>query len=110
MYKTGNLSRWIRMLHFLAVFVLVLGNLVSAQGSEQSSWLITPNEAALAPADALEDIKSRSLNEAGPNIDVVKPQDGEDAGSPAEILVRFLPRAATIDLTSLKVTLLKFIS
>lgn len=29
--------------------------------------------------------------------------------SPAEILIRFLPKSVTIDLSSLKVTLLKFI-
>jgi len=98
------------MFQLVTVFVFFSVNLAYPQGSQDLSWLITPDEAALAPANPREDIQTRNLNDGGPSIDVVKPQDGDNAGSPAEILVRFLPRTATIDLTSLKVTLLKFIS
>lgn len=45
-----------------------------------------------------------------PVVEVVKPEDGGVLSGPAEILVRFLPKTVAIDLTSLKVTLLKFIS
>jgi hypothetical protein len=76
---------------------------------EDQSWLITPDEAALAPAED-DGIRSRGLSDAGPGIEIVKPEEGAVIPGAAEILIRFLPKTVTIDLTSLKITLLKFIS
>lgn len=95
----------------VAVLAFVLGivypsGICAATG--EHDWLISPEEAALAPTED-DGIRSRSLSDAGPEIDIVKPSEGEVVPSPAEILIRFLPKTVTIDLTSLKVTLLKFI-
>ena len=73
-------------------------------------WLITPEEAAMAPAAEKSLIQSRGLSESGPAIEVVKPTDGGEAPSPLEILIRFAARTETVDLSSLKVSLLKFIT
>ena len=54
-------------------------------------------------------IRTRALSDAGPGIEIIKPQEGAVIPSPAEILIRFLPKTVTIDLTTVKVTLLKFI-
>lgn len=80
-----------------------------AFAKEEQSWLISPDEAALAPAQD-DGIRSRGLSDAGPGIEIVKPEEGAVIPGAAEILIRFLPKNVTIDLTSLKVTLLKFIS
>src|SRR5262245_38541761 len=76
---------------------------------EDRAWLITPEEAALDPSTD-QDIQARGLSDDGPRIEIVKPKQGELVPSPAEILIQFVPRRVTIDLTSLKVTQLKFIS
>ena len=94
---------------FVGVVVLTLACPGGSLAIGSPSWLISPEEAALAPAED-DGIRSRSLSDAGPGIDIVKPVEGEIVPSPAEIFIRFLPKTVTIDLTSLKVTLLKFIS
>jgi len=92
------------LLGFLLTAVLCL----DAAFAKETPWLITPEEAALAPAEE-DGIRTRGLSDAGPGVEVVKPAEGEILTGAAEILVRFLPKTITIDLTSLKVTLLKFI-
>jgi hypothetical protein len=88
--------------------LVVLGGIGQSFAASPDSWLITPDEAVLAPA--IDDgIRSRALNDAGPGIEIVKPAEGEIVPSPAEILIRFLPKTVAVDLSSLKVTLLKFI-
>ena len=64
--------------------------------TEGGSWLITPDQAALAPAQDA-DIQARGLSDAGPRIEILKPKQGELVSSPAEILVQFLPKTETID-------------
>lgn len=92
----------------IVLLQLALGGLSQSFGASSDNWLITPDEAALAPA-VDDGIRPRGLNDAGPGIEIVRPQEGEIVPTPAEILIRFLPKTATIDLSSLKVTLLKFI-
>jgi hypothetical protein len=112
------MASWYSLQMSLQVFTrgrLVIGlGLILLSGIGQSfaaspdDWLITPDEAALAPA--MDDgIRPRGLSDAGPGIEVVRPKEGEIVPTPAEILIRFLPKTVTIDLSSLKVTLLKFI-
>ncbi len=101
------------MVLYMKVLLIVLLQTALAGISQSSaasieSWLITPDEAAAAPAQD-DGIRSRGLTDAGPGIEVVRPKEGEIVPSPAEILIRFLPKSVTIDLSSLKVTLLKFI-
>lgn len=81
----------------------------------QEFWLVTREEAAMPPAPE-EQVAPRGLFEAGreepdtgPLIDVLKPLIGKVQSAPLEILVRFEPRTAPVDLSSLKVTLMKFI-
>lgn len=99
--------------YYMKVLLIVLLQTALAGISQSSaasieSWLITPDEAALAPAQD-DGIRSRALSDAGPGIEIVRPTEGAIVPSPAEILIRFLPKSVTIDLSSLKVTLLKFI-
>lgn len=92
----------------IVLLQLALGGLSQSCGASSDNWLITPDEAALAPA-VDDGIHPRGLNDAGPGIEIVRPTEGAIVPSPAEILIRFLPKSVTIDLSSLKVTLLKFI-
>ena len=76
-------------------------------------WLILPEEAAMAPAPEpgpgiLE--AGREDISAGPAIEVVEPLNGGRLPMPIQVLVRFAPRSEPVDLASLKVTLIKFIS
>lgn len=77
------------------------------QGTDD--WLITPEEAAMAAPEAPM-IQSRGFADSGPAIEIVKPVDGSAAPSPVEIVVRFGPRAEAVDVSSLKVVLLKIIA
>jgi hypothetical protein len=73
-------------------------------------WLISPEEAAFAPAPEETLIRSRGLTGKGPRIDVLKPLEDEPAQSPLEIQVRFHPNPAAVNPDSVKVQLVKFIS
>lgn len=98
-------SGWLWAVGFALV---VLGGIGRSFAASPDSWLISPDEARLAPAPD-DEIRSRGLHDAGPGIEIVRPTEGEIVPSPAEILIRFRPKTTAIDLTSLKVTLLKFI-
>jgi len=79
-------------------------------------WLITPEEAAMEPAfesgppggGAID--AGREDISAGPQIEVLKPLDGGHVPSPVEVAVRFVPRLGPVDLASLKVSIVKFIT
>jgi hypothetical protein len=73
-------------------------------------WLISPEEAAFAPAPEESRIRSRGLNDKGPKIDVLKPVEDTPQQSPLEILIRFYPNPAAVNPASVKVQLVKFIS
>lgn len=73
-------------------------------------WLISPEEAAFAPATEDNLIRSRGLNNKGPRIDVLKPAEDIPQHSPLEIQVRFYPNPATVNPDSVKVQLVKFIA
>ena len=80
------------------------------------SWLITPKEAAMAPAapDVLErgrkfDVGREGL-EAGPFIEVIKPASDQVVAVPVEVLVVFTTKGAPIDFQTLKVSVVKFFS
>lgn len=73
-------------------------------------WLISPEEAASAPAPAESLIRSRGLNSKGPRIEVLKPSEEEPQRSPLAIQVRFHPNPTAVNPDSVKVQLVKFIS
>lgn len=73
-------------------------------------WLISPEEAAAAPAPEESLIRSRGLTSKGPRIDVLKPVEDEPQRSPLEIQVRFHPNPTAVNPDSIKVQLVKFIS
>ena len=90
------------------LFTLASGSLAADQDGR---WLITPEEAALPPAPPDQrggpfDV-GREPPDTGPLIEVVKPLLGSPVAAPLEILVRFVPRSAPVDLPSLKVTVVK---
>lgn len=76
-------------------------------------WLITPQEAALAPAlEASQDgtIPIEAESELGPKIVIVKPANGGSAPPPVEVDIQFIPKLSPIDLASLKVSVVKLIN
>jgi hypothetical protein len=79
---------------------------------QAADWLITPEEAALDSAPqagrGILEIGRDDLS-IGPVIDVVEPANGGRAPLPIQVVIHFSPRLVPIDLTSLKVTLVKFI-
>lgn len=91
----------------IGLALTLLSGIGPSFAASSDNRLITPDEAALAPA-VDDGIPPRGLSDAGPGIEVVRPQEGEIAPNPAEILIRFLSNTVNIDLSSLKVTLLKF--
>jgi len=81
--------------------------------SSPDGWLITPQEAALAPraeapGGAPLDVGRQESN-LGPTIEILKPNAGGKASGPVEIQINFVPKTGPVDVTSLKVTVVKFI-
>lgn len=113
-----DVSKWRKNLWF--AWVLVVSLLLcpfSAAAKSQEDWLITPEEAAMAPAADANGISKGGLTEigredinTGPQIEILKPADGGRAPSPVEVAVRFIPRLDLVDLASLKVSIVKFIT
>ncbi len=102
----------------LLASILFLGGgpLDKVWASGPELWLITPEEAAMAnaPPEVLErgrlfDIGREGLD-TGPLISVLKPSLEEALSPPIEVAVKFAARHAPIDLSSLKVTVVKFFS
>jgi hypothetical protein len=88
-----------------------------AAGPTEGVWLITPEEAAMAP-EAAGQITTRGLlpfdaareaPDTGPLIEVLKPQDGKVLSPPLEVSVKFAPRNAPVDVSSLKVQVVKLV-
>lgn len=99
----------------LAVSGVVL--IMSVSGVYADRWLITPEEAAMAPADQTDPLEglthfeiAREDMDVGPVIEVEKPKIGVPQRSPVEIVVKFVPRSHPIDLSTLEVELVKFIN
>lgn len=88
----------------------------AAAAGQEGMWLVTPEEAALAPTPLDKrgpqgggqlDV-GREPPDTGPVIEVLRPLLGAPVSIPLEISVKFVPRGgAPVDLTSLKVTLMK---
>lgn len=80
--------------------------------NDKGIWLITPEEAAMAPA---KEIPGRDLTQMGaesslgPDIEVRKPPNGSSTPSPVEVDVKFTPKMSPVDPTSLKVSVIKWI-
>lgn len=103
----------------MAVFGVVLSGGVMGMldivqaGKGQELWLITPQEAAMAPAreNGLGgEIPVAAESEMGPKIDVIKPNHGGSAPAPVEVDIKFTPKISPVDPTSLKVSVVKFIN
>lgn len=71
--------------------------------------LLTEEEGVMANAPAGL-IDAGSPLETGPSIEVVKPEQNVDLRSPVSIIVRFIPNGKEVDLSSLKVEVLKFLT
>jgi hypothetical protein len=71
--------------------------------------LLTEEEGAMAIAPAgLIDVGNTL--DTGPSIEVVKPEQNADLRSPVAIIVRFVPNGKEVDLSSLKVEVLKLLT
>lgn len=89
----------------LATSVLFLGTGYGAL-TEVPVVLLTAEEGALAnpPASLID---AGSSLDTGPSIEVVKPEQNVDLRSPVSIIVRFVPNGKEVDLSLLKVEVLK---
>jgi hypothetical protein len=96
----------------VAVLLAVLGSGEHAAGQD-GFWLITPKEAAMPPPSTeklREPLEAgREPPDTGPLIEVLKPVQGAPLAVPLEIAVKFVPRSAQVDLSSLRVMVMKFI-
>lgn len=92
--------------------VMSLLCLVLTGNASTGEWLITPEEAAMAPAPevkrGLVEVGREDIT-AGPVIEVVEPSNGSREPMPVQVLIRFTPMSEPLDLASLKVVLIKFI-
>lgn len=98
----------------MAAGAMLLTFAASAEAAGQDGfWLITPEEAAMPPASTEKRGQpfdaGREPPDNGPLIEVLKPVPGAPIAVPLEIAVKFVPRSAPVDLSSLKVTVVKFI-
>lgn len=89
------------------VFLLLRGGYEALAGDPVV--LLTAEEGAMANAPVgLMDVGNPL--DAGPSIEVVKPEQNADLRSPVAIIVRFVPNGKEVDLSSLKVEVLKFLT
>ncbi len=113
--NTRKLQRWPTLVWIVGVSsALMITPMASAH---INGWFITPEEAAMAPAPEPDPLQGGRYAEVGredldigPVIEVEKPVPGQPQSSPLEIVVKFTPRTDPIDLSSLEVGLVKFIT
>lgn len=113
MIRPVNLS-----LALCVVFASLAGDgAVYAAGPSEEFWLITPEEAAL-PAEPAGRVTTpgglpfdvgREAPDTGPLIEVIKPEASKVQSAPLEVSVKFAPRNAPVDVSSLKVQVVKFV-
>ena len=96
---------------------LALAGAARGTSPTEGFWLITPEEAAM-PAEPAYPTTTKGLGpfdigrearDTGPLIEVVKPEGGKVQSPPVEVSVKFAPRNAPVDVSSLKVLVVKFI-
>ena len=113
---TESLFIWQPIVVISVIIMLTAGGIAATAGN--AVWLITPEEAAMPAAPSEEgglkggtpfDI-GREGPDIGPIIEVIKPTEGVPQQAPIEVAIRFTPRQQQIDLKSLKVAVVKFIS
>lgn len=105
------------------VLLLILGVLsagVSFAAGDHSGdglWLMTPDEAAMPAPDGHSGVSGgapfdigREVPNTGPSIEVVKPLDGGQSQIPFEIVVNFSPRHAPVDISTVRVHVVKFVA
>ena len=97
----------------LLSLLMLCGGRAEAVSSLQDGWLITPQEAATpaaeSPGGSVLDVGRQEIN-LGPTIEILKPSDGGKASGPIEIQINFVPKTGPVDVNSLKVTVVKFLS
>ena len=107
---TRRIMPWLRVSMIGSVMSLVC--LIVTGPAAAGDWLITPEEAAMAPAleagKGLLEVGREDIT-AGPVIDVVEPANGSREPMPVQVLIRFTALSEPLDLASLKVFLIKFI-
>ena len=113
----GTMTIGMRVLQLcLSVLMLILipatGYVAIIQGAANPVWLIMPEEAALPEHVHNEKLTNLSmpLPNTGPDIQLARPLMGTANASPLEIKIQFQPRKAPIDLSTLNVTLVKWIN
>ncbi len=118
MYFRQYASPWWAVLFVSAIMLVGSSRMVLAESPSSGFWMITPEEAAMAaPVVEPDAIRERgffggdepSLSNTGPEIQLKKPGADAAPSSPMEIEIQFIPRHAPVDLTTIKVTLVKII-
>ena len=103
---------YLSCLAFSLSILTALGSLTLEAAANEELWLITPEEAA-TPNETEPLVQSRGvglkLPDSGPMIELLKPIENETISVPTEIVVRFTPRSAPVDLSTLKVSVVKLV-
>lgn len=80
-------------------------------------WLMTPDEAAMTAPDGHSGVRGgvpfdigREVPNTGPTIEVITPRDGGQSQIPFEIVVNFSPRHAPVDVSTVRVHVVKFVA
>ena len=103
----------------MLLLVLAAGGASCLSAADQEGlWLITPDEAA-TPAAVVDpdEIRTRGLfqraaplPDSGPDIQIEQPGLDQALRPPLDIAISFIPRRSPVDLSTLKVTLVKLVN
>jgi hypothetical protein len=90
-----------------AVVVFHLAGLDDA--AAQAVEILTKEEGAMANAPS-DPIDVGNALDVGPTINIIKPEQNVPLRSPIPIIVRFVPNGKDVDLSALKVEVMKFVT
>jgi hypothetical protein len=101
----------------IILFILAISFLsVTNNAFAETVTLLTADEVAMANAKAPEGFEEKfalleTVKSEGPAVKILKPEPGVEHKSPVSISIDFIPKQGThVDLTNLKVEVLKFIT
>lgn len=111
----GRMIAIISLVVFAGMFSegMIGGAGIVLAGKGQDLWLITPKEAAMAPAKESGlggEIPVSAESELGPKIEVIKPTQGASAKPPVEVEIKFVSKGSPVDPMSLTVSVVKLIN
>jgi hypothetical protein len=107
--QAGMKISWKYLLRAAIAGAMLLGWAGSVVAVANPVVLVTEEEGAVANAPSGPIDAGNSLN-TGPSIEVIKPEQNAVLRSPIPIVVRFVPNGRDVNLSSLKVEVLKLLT